>query len=124
MHFVRFKINWNICSLKMQTTARLTWQVKTGFQLSCCVCVFFSAISNSDLVMLCLLQNLTGVKFCWLHEFCVAMVCFWFCLCMLSAHIGLATCALCVLLFPSIFLIVSSFWFLSLTNSCRLLGRY
>ena len=83
---------------------------------------FFSAISNSDLVILCLLQNIAGAKFCWLHKFCVAMIRFWVCLCMFSEYFGLATCALCVLLFASIFFgedIVASFWFLILHNFCR-----
>ena len=83
---------------------------------------FFSAISNSDFAMLCLLQKLTGPIFCCLREFCVAMIRFGVCLCMLMNYIGLVTCALCVLLFASILFgedIVASFWFLILHNFCR-----
>ena len=43
-------------------------------------CQFFIAISSSDLAMLCLLQKIAGAKFRWLHEFCVVIVRFWFCL--------------------------------------------
>ena len=58
--------------------------------------IFFSAISNSDLAILCLLQNIVGAKFGWLHEFRVAAVRFCVCLCMLRCYSVLATCALCV----------------------------
>ena len=65
--------------------------------------IFLSAISNSHLAMLCLLQHSAGAKFCWLHELCVAMIRFWVCLCVLREYIGLLTCVLCVLLFDLIF---------------------
>ena len=58
--------------------------------------IFFSAISNSDLATLWLLQNIAGAKFCWLCEFRVAAVLFLVCLCMLRYYFVLATCALCV----------------------------